>query len=244
MLQKKPPAPRGSLPPSNMDRYAGCMTQIHCDALLFDMDGVLINSTPAVARVWRNWAIAHHFNPEEVVSRAHGRPSIATLREYLPHADHEAENRIVERAEMEDLEGVVPLPGARELLHNLPPDRWTIVTSSTRPLAEIRLRAAGLTIPRALVTSSDVMNGKPHPEPYLKAAAVLGFPASECVVVEDVPAGIRAGKAAGSRVIAFRTTCPEADLRASGADWVLNACNDIAVLKRAAALTLNLTEQA
>jgi mannitol-1-/sugar-/sorbitol-6-phosphatase len=205
------------------------MTQLRCSALLFDMDGVLIDSTPAVSRVWRNWALAHHFDPEEVVARAHGRPSITTVREYLPNTDHEAENRIVERLEMEDLAGVVPLPGAHELLSSLPPDRWTIVTSSTRPLAEVRLRAAGLSIPKSLVTSSDVTNGKPHPEPYLKAAAVLGFPATDCVVVEDVPAGIRAGKAAGARVIAFRTTCKEADLRAAGADWVLMDCSEISL---------------
>jgi mannitol-1-/sugar-/sorbitol-6-phosphatase len=216
------------------------MTEIQCAALLFDMDGVLIDSTPAVARVWRKWALAHHFNPEEVVARAHGRPSITTVREYLPNADHEGENRIVERSEMEDLEGVIPLPGARELLGSLPPDRWTIVTSSTRPLAEVRLRAAGLSIPKNLVTSSDVMNGKPHPEPYLKAAGVLGAPAEDCVVVEDVPAGIRAGKAAGARVIAFQTTCKAADLRAAGADWVLKDCSEISMLRSDRDLRLKL----
>jgi len=216
------------------------MTQIRCSALLFDMDGVLIDSTPAVARVWRKWAIAHHFNPQEVVARAHGRPSLTTVREYLPDADHDAENRIVERAEMEDLQGVVPLPGARELLASLPRGRWTIVTSSTRPLAEVRLRAAGLTIPGALVTSSDVSNGKPHPEPYLKGAALLGFPPAECVVVEDVPAGIRAGKAAGARVIALQTTWVPSELRAAGADWVLDGCADISMADCDSALTLNL----
>src|SRR6266849_7856677 len=103
------------------------MTQVRCSALLFDMDGVLIDSTPAVARVWHKWAIEHGFNPEEVVSRAHGRPSLTTVREYLPNADHEAENREVERREIADLEGVVPLPGARDLLASLPANRWTIV---------------------------------------------------------------------------------------------------------------------
>jgi sugar-phosphatase len=214
------------------------MTQIRCSALLFDMDGVLIDSTPAVARVWRTWALAHHFNPEEVVGRAHGRPSIATVREYLPNADHEAENRIVERMEIEDLAGVVPLPGAHELLGSLPENRWTIVTSSTRPLAEVRLRAAGLSIPGNLVTSSDVTHGKPHPEPFLKAASVLGYPAGDCVVVEDVPAGIRAGKASGARVIAFRTTCEEPDLKAAGADWVLKNCSEISLLNYDSGLTL------
>lgn len=96
------------------------MTEVRCSALLFDMDGVLIDSTPAVARVWHKWAIEHDFNPAEIVSRAHGRPSLTTVREYLPGADHEAENREVERREIEDLEGVVPLPGSVELLASLP----------------------------------------------------------------------------------------------------------------------------
>ena len=211
--------------------------------MLFDMDGVLINSTPAVARVWRRWAIEHGFNPEEVVARAHGRPSLTTVREYLPNADHEAENREVERREIEDLAGVVPLPGAADLLAGLPLERWVIVTSSTRPLAEVRLRAAGLPQPRNLITASDVTHGKPHPEPYQKAATLLGFPASECVVCEDVPAGIRSGKDAGTRVIAFRTTSREPALRAAGADWILNNCADIRVLDHGDDLRLSLADE-
>jgi sugar-phosphatase len=203
------------------------MIQIHCAALLFDMDGVLINSTPAVSRVWRRWALDHGFDPDEVVARAHGRPSLTTVREYLPNADHEAENRVVERREIEDLEGVVPLPGALDLLASLPRDRWTIVTSCTRSLAEVRIRAARLPLPAKLITSNDITHGKPHPDPYLKGASVLGLPPEECVVVEDVPAGIRAGKAAGAKVIAFTTTVQETVLREAGADWILNNCSDI-----------------
>src|SRR5271154_3006030 len=172
------------------------MTQITCGALLFDLDGVLVDSTPAVARVWSRWAIAHGFDPDDVVRKAHGRPSISTIRDYLPNADYEAENRVVERGELEDLEGVVTLPGARELLAALPPNRWTIVPSCTRALAEARLRAAGLPIPERLVTCDDVKNGKPDPEPYLKGALLLGVSAKDCVVVEDAPAGIRAGQVA------------------------------------------------
>jgi mannitol-1-/sugar-/sorbitol-6-phosphatase len=216
------------------------MIRIRCSALLFDMDGVLINSTPAVERVWTRWAEAHGFRPEEVVAKAHGRPSITTVREYLPHADHEAENRIVERSEMEDLEGVVSLPGARELLDHLPGNRWTIVTSSTRPLAEVRLRAAGLTVPEKLITSSDIVNGKPHPESYLKAARMLGYAAGECVVVEDVPAGIEAGRAAGARMIAFPTTCDMASLTAAGPDWIVENCKAISVSRVDAELHLEL----
>lgn len=216
------------------------MTQLHCAALLFDMDGVLINSTPAVARVWRRWAIERGFDPAEVVARAHGRPSLTTVREYLPRADHEAENREVERREIEDLEGVLPLPGAPDLLASLPPERWVIVTSSTRPLAEARLRASGLPLPKNLITATDITHGKPHPEPYLKAAALLGFPPAECIVVEDVPAGVRSGKAADARVIAFRTTVQDSDLSAAGADWVVDNCADIRAVEDNRGLTLSL----
>jgi sugar-phosphatase len=218
------------------------MTELHCAALLFDMDGVLIDSTPAVARVWHRWAVEHGFDPQEVVARAHGRPSLTTVREYLPAADHQAENREVERREIEDLEGVVPLPGALELLASLPDDRWTIVTSCTRRLAEVRIQAAGLPLPKNLITSNDITHGKPHPEPYLTAASILGFPIEDCIVVEDAPAGIRSGKAAGARVIAFRTTAPEPDLRQAGADWILNNCADIRLLDRGMNLKLKLSD--
>ncbi len=216
------------------------MVQFSCAALLFDLDGVLINSTPAVTRVWRRWAVEHGFNPEEVVARAHGRPSLTTVREYLPNSDHEVENREVERREIEDLEGVDPLPGALDLLAGLPPDRWTIVTSCTRPLAEVRIKAARLPLPERLITSNDIRQGKPHAEPYLKAASMLGFPAADCVVFEDVPAGIRSGKDAGAKVIAFRTTAQEPVLREAGADWILNNCADVRAAKMAGKLRLTL----
>ena len=195
--------------------------------MLFDLDGVLVDSTPAISRVWTKWCLARGFDPEKTVREAHGRPSIDTIRELLPNADHEAENRVIELGEIEDLDGVVLLPGALGLVTSLPPDRWTIVTSRTKQLAEVRIRAAGLPIPPTLVTSSDITNGKPDPEPYLKGAAALGFPPADCLVVEDVPAGIRSGKAAGARVIAVRTTAPDCELTASGADWIIDDCRGI-----------------
>jgi mannitol-1-/sugar-/sorbitol-6-phosphatase len=200
------------------------MTTIRCRAVLFDLDGVLVDSTPAVARVWAWWARAHGFDPDEVVKRAHGRPSIATICELLPGADHAAEDREVERREIADIEGVVPLPGAVELLQGLPRERWAIVTSCTRPLAGVRIAAAGLPKPKYLVTSTEVKHGKPDPEPYLKGAQLLGVPASECIVIEDAPAGIRAGKAAGARVVALRTTASDAELQQAGADWIVDDC--------------------
>jgi sugar-phosphatase len=202
--------------------------KIHCRGLLFDLDGVLVDSTPAVARVWSIWAKRHGFDPVEVVRQAHGKPSIATIRELLPHADHEAENAIVERGEIEDTGGVIPLPGTLELLQTLPQDRWAIATSCTRRLAEVRIRAAGLPLPKHMVTSTDVQRGKPDPEPYIKAAQILGFAPADCIVAEDAPAGIRAGKAAGARVLALRTTAPDAELTQSGATWIIN---DLASLR-------------
>lgn len=205
------------------------MQTVNCGALLFDLDGVLIDSTPAVARVWTGWAREHGLDPDMVVHKAHGRPSRTTIRELLPDADIDREDLEVERREMQDLDGVVLLPGARQLLNTLPGDRWTIATSCTRPLAEVRLRAAGLPIPEKLVTSSDVKIGKPDPEPFLKAAGKLGFAPADCIVFEDAPAGVRAGKAAGARVIAFLTTMKRSELEAAGADWIVRNCADIAV---------------
>lgn len=205
------------------------MTQITCRGLLFDLDGVLADSTPVVERVWSQWAIEHGFDSAEVVRHAHGRPSLATVRHYLPYADHEVENAKVENREIADVEGIVPLPGARELLASLPPDRWTIVTSCTMALAQVRICAASLPLPEKLLTANDITNGKPDPEPYLKGARLLGLAATDCVVFEDVPAGVRSGKAAGARVVAFRTTFPDSELRDAGADWIVDGCQSVSL---------------
>jgi sugar-phosphatase len=203
------------------------MTSIRCRGVLFDLDGVLVDSTPAVARVWAGWAHQHGFDPDEVVKKAHGRPSITTIRELLPQADHAAEDREVERREIADVEGVIPLPGAIELLKALPLERWAIVTSCTRALAHVRIAAAGLPRPKHLVTATDVKHGKPDPEPYVKGAQLLDIPANGCIVIEDAPAGIRAGKAAGARVLALRTTASDAELQQAGADWIVDDCADL-----------------
>jgi sugar-phosphatase len=190
--------------------------------VLFDLDGVLVDSTPAVARCWARWSQLHGFNAEDVVRRAHGRPSMVTLRELLPNADHQAEDRQMERWEIEDTDGVIPLPGVLNLLQALPADRWAIVTSCTRPLAEVRIRVAGLPWPKDLVTSADVQRFKPDPDPYLKGAELLKLAPADCLVVEDAPAGIRSGKASGASVLALRTTEVDPLLSAAGADWIVN----------------------
>jgi sugar-phosphatase len=203
------------------------MTNISAQALLFDMDGVLINSLPAVERVWSRWAEERGFNVQEVLHRAHGRPSIEMLRYLLPDADHEAENCLVEQAEIEDVADIVPLPGVTELLAALPHDRWAIVTSCTRALAEVRIRAAGLPTPGLFITANEITRGKPDPEPYQKGAAGLGFAPDECIVVEDALAGIASGRNAGSRVIAFTTNAAIADLVAAKPDWIVQDCSAI-----------------
>jgi len=205
------------------------MLEISCAGLLFDLDGVLIDSTPAVARVWTKWAIARGFDPAETVRRAHGRPSIATIRDLLPSADAAQENEMVLRGEIEDTAGVVSLPGACDLLKSVPLDRWALVTSCARPLAEVRLKTAGLPIPHRMVTADDVRVGKPDPEPYLKGAALLGVPASKCVVFEDAPAGIRSGKSAGALVVALRSTASDPELEQAGADWIITAYSELDV---------------
>lgn len=200
------------------------MIRVSCGGVLFDLDGVLVDSIPAATRVWTAWALKHGFDPDEVVHKAHGRPSMTTVREYLPEGDSEAEIREIERREIADVEDVKPLPGAAELLRALPPDRWAVVTSGTRPLAEVRIRAARLPLPKHLVTSSDIARGKPDPEPYLKGSAKLGLAASDCVVIEDAGAGVRSGKAAGARAIGVRTSHSDAELRVAGADWIVDNC--------------------
>src|SRR5260370_29446161 len=132
------------------------MPRMSLRGVLFDLDGVLVDSPPAVERVWAWWARKHGFEPDEVVKKAHGRPSITTIRELLPQADHAAEDREVERREIADIDGVIPLPGAVELLRALPLERWAIVTSCTRALASVRIGAAGFPKPKHLVTSTDV----------------------------------------------------------------------------------------
>ena len=205
------------------------MNSFRCRGVLFDLDGVLVDSTPAVARVWAWWARQHGFDADKVVREAHGKPSIATIRELLPHADHDAENQEVERREIEDTDGVIPLPGAVQLLQSIPVGKWAIVTSCTRRLAEVRIGAAGVPTPKRMVTSNDIKNGKPNPEPDLKGAQILGAAGAECVVIEDAPAGIRAGKAAGAHVVALRTTAGDAELRAAGADWIVDDCSELSV---------------
>jgi sugar-phosphatase len=186
-------------------------------AILFDMDGVLMDSTPSVERVWRTWAAKHGLDPDRIAPLAHGRRSIETIRAVAPELDAEKENVIVEQMEIDDKEGVTALPGAAELVADLPPDRFAIVTSATRPLAVARLGYAGIPVPRHMITADDVIHGKPSPEPFLKGAALLGFAAEDCLVFEDSPAGIASARSAGMKAIALQTTYPADQLQGANA---------------------------
>src|SRR5262244_2349612 len=168
-----------------------------CSAVLFDLDGVLVDSTPAVERVWRGWASEHGLDPDFVMQWTHVRRSIETIRRVAPSLDAPKENLKVERREIEDLEGVHAIEGAADLLAAMPPGHWTVVTSATRELADARMRYVNLPLPKDAITAELVEQGTPHPEPYLKGAALLCFAPNECLVIEDTAAGIASAKAAG-----------------------------------------------
>jgi mannitol-1-/sugar-/sorbitol-6-phosphatase len=175
-------------------------------AILFDLDGVLVDSTRAVEREWRAWAKKKGVDGDAIMAIAHGVRTVEVIRRVAPHLDVEAEAKKIEKHEAHDREGVVVMPGAVDLVRSIPEGRWAVVTSGSRKLASARLRFCGLPVPKVLVTADDVKNGKPDPEPYLKGAERLGFPPAECLVIEDAPAGIAAARAAGMKVIGLAST--------------------------------------
>ena len=156
------------------------------------MDGVLVDSHAVVERTWRKWAVRHEMDPEAIIAVAHGRRSSDTLRDVAPHLDIAAEVAWLDETERKDLEDVVALPGAAALLAHLPGVSWAIVTSSGDALARERLAVCGLPIPRILIASERITNGKPAPDGYLAGARALGMEPSDCVVFEDAPPGIEA----------------------------------------------------
>ena len=198
-----------------------------CNAFLFDLDGVLVDSTAVVERLWSEWAERRGIEVKRILEVAHGRRTAETISLVAPHLDAEAETRELERLEVEDLDGVHEVEGALELIMSLPEEAWTVVTSGPRPLATRRLEHTGLPVPELFITAEDVKEGKPHPEAYLKGAEILGVRPEDCVVVEDAPSGIQAGKVAGMTVIAVATTHEEDEL--SGADAVVNSLAEISV---------------
>ncbi|MBC9725591.1 HAD-IA family hydrolase [Streptomyces sp. TRM68367] len=182
--------------------------KIHAQALLFDNDGTLVSSLDSVHRCWTRWAAEHGITAEEFARvELHGRPAAEIAADLLPADVVPRAVARIETLEVEDVPngGVHLLPGTKDLLDALPADRWAVVTSASRRLAEARLDAVGI-LPKTLVAADDVTRGKPDPEPYLLAARALGVDPAHCVVFEDAPAGLAAGRAAGMTTVALTTT--------------------------------------
>jgi sugar-phosphatase len=177
-----------------------------CSAILFDLDGVLVDSTRAVDREWRLWARRKGLDGDAIMAIAHGVRTVEVIQRVAPHLDADVEARLIEDEEAGDQDGVAVMPGAAALLRSIPLGRWGVVTSGSRPLASARLRFCGLPVPEVLVTSDDVTNGKPHPEPYLKGAAGLGYQPADCLVIEDAPSGIQSARAGGFKVVGITST--------------------------------------
>lgn len=207
-----------------MPRSLGTLGDRTFAAVLFDMDATLIDSLPATMRNWGAWALEHDVPVERLVE-FHGIPARGVAAALLPADRVDDAVLRIEAMEVADTEGVVPLPGTLAALAALVPSgRCAIVTSSTRRLAEVRLGVAGVPAPPVLVTANDVTNGKPDPEPFLLAAARLGFGAADCLVVEDAPGGLVAGRAAGCATLAVTTSTAAADLVA---DAVVDTLADV-----------------
>ncbi|MBC3256892.1 HAD family hydrolase [Pseudomonas paralactis] len=171
-------------------------------AFLFDMDGTLLNSIAAAERVWSIWAERHGLDVDAFLPTIHGARAIDTItRQALPGVDPEVEAQWITDAELNDVDGVVAIPGAVEFLKGLPADQWALVTSAPKALALRRLQAAGIPVPAVWVTAEDVANGKPDPACYLLGAKRLGVSIEDCLVFEDATVGIRAGEAAGADVV-------------------------------------------
>jgi len=188
-----------------------------CAAILFDLDGVLVDSTGSVTRQWRRWAEDNIIDPQKVLDIAHGVRTIEIVRRLAPHVDAEAEALMLEKREADDQEGVSVMSGAAALLASIPEGRWCVVTSGTRYLATARLKLGNLPIPNVLVSADDVSKGKPDPQPYLMGAKLLGMNPVECLVIEDAPAGIRAAHAGGMKAIGITSTYPASGLQEADA---------------------------
>jgi sugar-phosphatase len=204
--------------------------RVRTQGLLFDMDGVLVSSIGAVERCWQQWCVMYGIANADTFEVPHGKRAVDIVRILKPEFDDAqvAEGlRAIEDLEIADTADLAVLPGAKELLQRLPPERWAIVTSATGRLMLGRLAAAGLPVPERLISGDMVERGKPDPEPYRRGAALLGLTPAECVVVEDAPSGVGAGIAAGCRVLGVLGTHEPGELHE--ATWIAESLDAVAV---------------
>lgn len=193
------------------------MPVFSCSAILFDLDGVLVDSTATVERQWNAWAQRKGIDVKAILAISHGRRTAEVIRDVAPHLDATKEAREIEKREAEDHEGLTAVPGAAELVRSVPDGRWGVVTSGPRYLQTGRLKFCGLPVPKVFITADDVMHGKPDPEPYLKGAELLGVKPGDCLVIEDAPAGIQSAHAGGMKVIGLASTFAVEFLRTADA---------------------------
>jgi sugar-phosphatase len=191
----------------------GHIARLFCRAILFDLDGVLVDSTASIEEAWRMWASRHGLDSSAILRVAHGRRALETVRLVAPHLDAATEVAELVAHEARTTIGLAVAPGARALIEQLPPSCWAVVTSGVRAVAEHRLRTVGLPIPDVMMCADEVVHGKPDPEGFLAAAARLGAPPPACVVVEDAPPGLDAAHAGGMRAVAVASTYPPEALR-------------------------------
>ena len=201
--------------------------KLHVRGILFDMDGVLVSSLGSVERSWAKWGAMRNVDGALAIKTAHGQRAIETVRKLRPDLNDVEELKLIEEIEIADKDDIEVLQGVQGILAALPEKYWTIVTSATEKLARSRLGYAGLAVPSHIITADMVTDGKPHPEPYIKGAALLGLKPEDCLVIEDSSSGAIAGHAAGCKVLAtlFSHTMKEL----SAADWIVQSLEDVTV---------------
>jgi sugar-phosphatase len=201
--------------------------KLHVRGILFDMDGVLVSSLGSVERSWTKWGAMRNVDGALAIKTAHGQRAIETVRKLRPDLNDIEELKLIEEIEIADKDDIEVLQGVQGILAALPEKYWTIVTSATEKLARSRLGYAGLAVPSHIITADMVTDGKPHPEPYLKGAALLGLKPEDCLVIEDSSSGAIAGHAAGCKVLATLFSHTTKELAA--ADWIVQSLEDVTV---------------